>query len=147
MIDLGDTEVLVTAARLAFPAMLAHMEHDAPLEAVGWLWDDGTTTRFINQARSPERFAVGTTQMAEALAAVNPDEKNLIAIYHSHPNGNTAPSKYDKEQMKAQVGVGAPYPWLIITPDHYLYAWWCDDKAEDICGMVIHRNSEVLSAV
>lgn len=109
------------------------MEDDAPNEAVGWLWSDGTITRFINQARSPVRFAVGMTQMAEALAAVDPDEKTLVALYHSHPNGNPEPSAYDIEQMRFQYQIDAVFPWVILTPDGVPHIWrWAETEVQEV---------------
>lgn len=138
--DLADImEFSVTAAQVGHREMVVHMEEEAPLEAVGWLWDDGSLTRFVNQARSSERFAVGSTQMADALAAVDPDHKSLIGLYHSHPNGNRLPSAYDEEQMRLQFASGIPIPWLIITPDHALSVWWWGET-DELVGMEIHRS-------
>lgn len=135
--DLSDImRFSVDAALLGHGEMVAHMEEEAPIEAVGWLWDDGTTTRFVNQARSTERFAVGGTQMADALASVDPGEKALIGLYHSHPNGNRLPSAYDEEQIRLQFASGIPIPWLIVTPDRYLTAWWWGET-DELVGMEV----------
>lgn len=109
------------------------MEDDAPNEAVGWVWSDGSTTRFINQARSPVRFAVGTIQMAEALAAVDPERKTLVALYHSHPNGNPEPSPYDVAQMFRQYQMDAVFPWVILTPDGIPHVWqWAETEVREV---------------
>lgn len=142
--DLADLmEWSASAARIAYPEIIAHMEKDAPLEVAGWVWDDGTVSRFVNQARAVDRFAVGHTQMAEALAANPPELRQLVGQYHSHPNGNPQPSEYDEEQMRLQFVSGINFPWLIVTPDHSLIAWfYCED--DDVVALQIHRNAPAL---
>ena len=139
-----DRAFQVEAARVAYPALLAHMDYDAPNEAVGLLWDDGTTTRLTNQARSPSRFSVGRTQMAEALADVDPTEKILIGLYHSHPNGMIRPSLTDEMQMCEQAHMEITLPWLIVTPDHSLHIWWWEMGEGKVSGYQIHRYSLVV---
>lgn len=139
--DLSDLmEFSTAAARLAYPQIVHHMEKEAPIEAVGWLWDDGTITRFVNQARATDRFAIGQTQMAEALAANDPEERLLIGLYHSHPNGTPHPSDTDTEQMRLQFVSGINFPWLIVTPDHSLIAWFYTED-EEVVGLQIHKNA------
>lgn len=120
------------------------MESESPIEAVGLLWDDSSITRLTNQARSASRFSVGRTQMAEALAATDPNEKLLIGLYHSHPNGSIRPSLADELQMCEQAHMKIALPWLIVTPDHSLHIWWWEMNEGKVIGHQIHRYSMVV---
>lgn len=134
------------AVRVAYPDIINHMQKETPIEAVGWLWSDGTISKFVNQARATDRFAIGHTQMAEALAANPPEEKLLVGLYHSHPNGLERPSVYDEEQMRLQFVSGLPFPWIIVTPNCNLTAWFFCEP-DGIAGLQIFRPSEfVVSA-
>lgn len=99
---------------VAAKEVFAHMLELWPEEVCGLIWDDGTITRLRNQAASPSRFSVGQTQLAEALAAQDPNEKLLAAVYHSHPNGSIALSDEDRTQMSEMWKV-MTVPWAVAT--------------------------------
>lgn len=90
----------------------AHYLDDLPNECVGVVWDDGEVARLINQARSPERFAVSLPQLSIEFGR---REGMVIAMYHSHPSGSTALSSPDRHNMRQQFRDGAFIPWLVVT--------------------------------
>lgn len=98
--------------------LLEHAEADYPNECVGLIWSDYSTTRLINQARSPERFSISGPQFTEAVLEA-PDHLDLVAIYHSHPGGNREFSASDVEAFMEQRRDGYPFAWILVTPDGY----------------------------
>ena len=107
--------------------MLTHMRDELPNECVGMLMSDSTVVKLINQARSPSRFEVGLPQMADALAAIDPDTRTVFAIYHSHPNGSLDLSPYDQTSMRDMWTYGGlPIPWIVVTATQSRI-WWMDD--------------------
>lgn len=106
--DLG--EFLVESD--AMEKVYAHYSEGLPNECVGLVWENGETTRLINQARSPERFTVSIPQMAEALTS---RDGMILCIYHSHPGGSTGLSIDDQRSMKEEWGNGYFIPWLVVT--------------------------------
>lgn len=112
--------------------ILAHMDDDSPNECVGLIWDDGTTTRLVNQARSSSRFSVSQRQMSERLVEKT-DDALLIAIYHSHPQGDPTLSPTDKQSLERQFKLGLFIPWVIVTQTE-MAAYWLHDN-----GTLQHR--------
>ena len=120
--------VLFDAATLATTEILDHVASSLPNEAVGLLWSDSTITPLVNQARSPTRFVVSPTLLAEALSTVDPYDKYLVAIYHSHPSGHLAISTDDFGTLQTQLDNNVLLPWIIVTPDGRMAAWgWNSD--------------------
>lgn len=109
----------------AMDAIYSHAAVEHPLECVGLVWSDGSITRLINQSRSSTEFSVGRSQLADALALVDPDEKTLAAVYHSHPGGTAGLSSQDRESLRAQYLDGLYVPWVVVLPhDSYaIYEW------------------------
>lgn len=137
---------------LASVAIWDHMLEGWPDEVCGLVWDNGTITRLRNQAASPNRFTVGRTQLAEALAAVSPNEKLLSAVYHSHPNGSTTLSIEDRTSMTAMWQY-LPVPWLLATRRisdavayDYLATWELNDGFRKPHGDWV-RATELANAV
>lgn len=117
--------------------IFAHVEVELPFEAVGLVWSDGSISPLINQARSQHRFTVSQALLAEALVAVDPAEKTLVAFYHSHPQGLLDLSKEDFESFKAQCRT-FPLPWIVVTPNKKarLFRWngsYNAPSKEDLC--------------
>ena len=107
-------------------SILEHYEMELPNECVGMIWADGSVQRLVNQARSPDRFSVSQTQMAERFAEKT-EEDLLIGIYHSHPNGSPVLSPIDEKMFRAQFKKDLFIPWMIVTPWQLLYYWLDDD--------------------
>lgn len=140
-------------AKTTSAAIWDHMLEDWPIEACGLVWDDGSITRLRNQAASPSRFTVGRTQLAEALAAVSPDEKLLAGVYHSHPNASGNLSDEDRESMKL-MWLRIEVPWIIATRQindavafDKLTVWVIDEDGWFHCEGAVHRSLELTHAV
>lgn len=110
---------------MAVDAIYSHAADEHPLECVGLVWSDGSITRLINQSRSSEEFSVGRSQLADALALVDPDEKTLTAVYHSHPGGTAGLSTQDAASLRAQYLDGLHIPWVVVLPEdgYAIYEW------------------------
>lgn len=130
--DLMEYDIAV--ARLGRAEMLNCLLDELPNECVGYLWSDGSITRLVNQARSPWRFSVSTTLMAEALAKADPEVKQLVGLFHSHPGGSLALSETDIECIRLQFAAGVDYPWVIVTTAA-LMIWWWDGETNEPVGV------------
>ena len=84
--------------------MKKHRDKSHPEEAVGVLCSDGSSYPLINQARSNHRFEVSETLLEEAISMLNDVGKQPVAIYHSHPDTASSPSRRDIEMMKTMPG-------------------------------------------
>jgi proteasome lid subunit RPN8/RPN11 len=82
-----------------FQIMLAHVQSGLPLEACGLLAGQDNFISHIyiidNILRSPVAFEMDAQQQIEAMLNVEAQGLELIAIYHSHPQGPQAPSQTD----------------------------------------------------
>lgn len=121
------------AIETAIPTIFDHAASLHPEEVVGLVWTDGTVTRLINQARSTTEFSVGVAQLSEALVLVDPNEKTVAAVYHSHPADSTALSHADQKSLKAQWEDDLHTPWVVVTPHNGYSIWeWDPDTATPI---------------
>lgn len=93
----------------------SHMREELPREAVGLIWDDATTSELVNTGSDGE-FKVTDEDLAQAVKEVSGD-RELIAVYHSHPQGSIHPSLTDVNSMREQFSNGSTVPWLIVTED------------------------------
>jgi proteasome lid subunit RPN8/RPN11 len=79
--------------------MLAHVNRLFPEEACGLVGGvDGHAARLYpveNVRHSPVAFEMEPVQQIKALLAMEAEGLELIAIYHSHPNGPARPSTTD----------------------------------------------------
>jgi len=102
--------------------MQQHVEEEAPLEACGILGgQEYKATHLIpvhNIYKSQTRFKMDPQAQLEAFNQLESKSCDLIAIYHSHPRGNSYPSKEDIDQ--------AFYPDAVqlIWSVHSIY-WRC----------------------
>ena len=113
-------EALLVAAR---PYILEHRDQDFPHEAVGILCADGSTFPLINQARSHKRFEVSEQLVTEAIAQLKIRKRHPVAVYHSHPESDSGPSKRD-EMMMAEM----PQATFIIAGNDGIAAWMWDEQ-------------------
>ncbi|MFN2187161.1 MAG: M67 family metallopeptidase [Candidatus Promineifilaceae bacterium] len=85
--------------RHLFQEMVAHLEAELPNEGCGFL--AGTSNRVLrgyaveNLLKSPTAFEMNPQQQLEALLDIEQREIEVLAIYHSHPNGPEYPSQED----------------------------------------------------
>ncbi len=88
-----------TIQRDHWEQMLAHLRSVLPAEGCGLLAGAAgcSTAVFpvLNLLQSPVRFRMDPQQQAEAFIAMQAQDWDLLAIYHSHPNGPAHPSATD----------------------------------------------------
>lgn len=80
-------------------AMQSHVAAEAPLEACGLVaGKDGRSAHIFpidNEEASRTHFRMDARQQYEAFVQMERSGWELLAIYHSHPNGPARPSKTD----------------------------------------------------
>ena len=79
--------------------MISHVDRWLPEEACGILAGRNETVKAVrlitNQAHSPVRFYMEPVELLHALEWIEQQQYELIAIFHSHPNGPEFPSPTD----------------------------------------------------
>jgi proteasome lid subunit RPN8/RPN11 len=95
--------------KTAYAVMLAHCQAEYPLEACGFLGgQDGkafAVTAVENILRSPVAYEMDPRQQIEAMLHIENGGLDLMAAFHSHPQGPSQPSATDLAQ--------AYYPELV----------------------------------
>lgn len=88
--------------KTAHAIMLAHCQEVYPLEACGFLGgQDGIATIVTiveNALSSPVAYEMDPLQQIEAMLEMEDNGLDLMAAYHSHPNGPSKPSPTDLAQ-------------------------------------------------
>lgn len=105
------------------PYLVEQRAHHYPNEAVGIICADGTHYPLINQARSPKRFEVSQLLVNEAIIHLKNSNRHPIAVYHSHPDSSSDPSKRD-EMLMAEM----PQSTSVIVGSDGIAAWMWDDE-------------------
>lgn len=113
-------EALMTVAR---PYLIEQRDNDYPNEAVGILCADATIFPLINQARSGHRFEVSEALVTEAIAQLKVRKRRPVAVYHSHPESDSGPSKRDIMMMTEM-----PQATFVIVGSDGISAWMWDDE-------------------
>jgi proteasome lid subunit RPN8/RPN11 len=95
--------------------MLEHARGTLPHECVGLLFGKGDEARrqveLPNTATEPgRRFEAEPEALLAALQGADRLGDELVAVYHSHPNGTQTPSETDLQEARYAV------PHLIIVP-------------------------------
>ena len=89
----------LTLSRAVLDEMLAHVAGLWPEEACGLVGGrDGRAVRLYpveNTRHSPVAFEMDPLQQINAMLAMEAEGLELIAIYHSHPDGPARPSATD----------------------------------------------------
>lgn len=79
--------------------MLKHISHCCPEEACGMIGGYGETATAVlpitNELHSPHRFRMAAEEQLNAFLFLEENKWDLIAIYHSHPEGPDHPSATD----------------------------------------------------
>ena len=92
----------LTITRTACAIMLAHCQEIYPLEACGFLGGrDGKAsivTMIENALNSPIAYEMDPLQQLEAMLDLENCGLDLLAAYHSHPQGPSIPSSTDLAQ-------------------------------------------------
>ncbi|MEX1071753.1 MAG: M67 family metallopeptidase [Anaerolineales bacterium] len=82
-----------------YEEMRAHVATEVPLEGCGLLAGEKGKSRAIflirNEAESSTRFIMAAKEQLKAFTDIEREGWELLAIYHSHPNGPPHPSQTD----------------------------------------------------
>jgi proteasome lid subunit RPN8/RPN11 len=84
---------------------VAHARESAPLECCGLVLGEDDLARRVLRCRNvhptPEtRYLVDMKQVLEAFRASNDFDRELVAIYHSHPRSPAVPSATDRAEAQ-----------------------------------------------
>ena len=100
------------AVESSFVKMIAHAGEVPDEEVAGAVLRDGTSVRLINEAFYRHNdFFVSPHQLQDL---------DVVAIYHSHPDGPEFPSTKDEDGL-------APIPAVIITSTAAILWWYRED--------------------
>ncbi len=131
-IALNFLQAAVTLMEEGALEMLDHRDDMYPLEAVGILCSDGVTYRLINQSRSSHRFTVSETLVREAIEILTRRGHPPVAIYHSHPEHDSHPSRRDIDMMETMPG-----SLSVIVGKEGIAGWRWNDGLESV-GKIPH---------
>ncbi len=83
-------------------ALLSYLEATLPLEGCGLMAGSGTRVEHLypisNRLASPYAYEMDPIQQLEAMVDLEDRGWEMLAIYHSHPNGPDTPSQTDVRQ-------------------------------------------------
>ena len=92
----------LTIPRDIYDGMIAHCRKDYPNEACGFLGgSDGKAEKLYplpNAAASPIYYRPGDKEMIAAINDIDDQEKELVAIFHSHVASPPDPSPTDRRE-------------------------------------------------
>ena len=101
--------------RQIYERLLDEARQALPNECCGLLGGKGNRATEIfpatNELASPSEFEIPARELFEIFRAMREKSLELVAIYHSHPSGDNAPSRRDLER--------AYYPeaaYVILSP-------------------------------
>ena len=104
-------EVVKRAVESALQDMVVHASVKPHEEVVGAVLREGAGWILRNEGRNrKDSFVVGAGQLTDL---------DVVAIYHSHPDGPEYPSITDERGM-------SPIPVVIITPTTAILWWYAD---------------------
>ena len=90
---------MLTIPRDIYDALIAHARRDFPLEACGIIGgNDAAVTEhypMTNTDRSNEHFMMDPKEQFAVVKDLRGKGKNMLAIYHSHPETPARPSEED----------------------------------------------------
>ena len=112
-------------------AMLSHVISCLPEEACGLIsgTQDGVVMSVIpitNELHSPTAFRMEPQEQIRALLEIEKNDLDLMAVYHSHPNGPARPSESDIDQFR--------YPGVIQL------IWSIQDSTWRLNGFIIENR-------
>ena len=92
----------LTLKRAHIFAMQRHITNEAPLESCGMLAGKAGFVELVlpvkNAAESKVRFLMEPRAQLRAMQQIESDGLELLAIFHSHPKGPSAPSPTDIQE-------------------------------------------------
>ncbi|MBF0214787.1 MAG: M67 family metallopeptidase [Magnetococcales bacterium] len=81
--------------------ILAHAQRSLPRECVGVLSGHGREASdwhpLTNVAEGDHTFLADATEQIRLFKELRAQERDVVAIYHSHPRGSASPSSLDRE--------------------------------------------------
>ncbi len=119
----------ITLHREHWQAMREHVSREAPYEACGLVaGKDGISQAVYpipNELRSPVRYRMEPRAQLAAFEAMDEVGWDLLAIYHSHPQGRAIPSAIDIAE--------AAYPvvyliWAPVGKTWFCRGYWLERK-------------------
>lgn len=124
----------ITLPRQLWQTMREQVSNDAPLESCGLVAGRGERAEQVcpitNMLASPVRFRMEPREQLQAFEAIEAHGLELLAIYHSHPNGPEIPSKTDLEESLYDV---VNLIWSPRNGEWSLRAFWLEkNKATEI---------------
>ena len=122
--DLEYVEAAVELMEMTSNKIIEHRNDAYPQECVGIVCSDGAVARLINQSRSDKRFEVSETLVSEVVSTLLSGDHRPVAMYHSHPDGDSSPSDRDITMMETMPGT------LSIIIGHDGLAAWRWDAGE-----------------
>ena len=116
--------------------ILEHARAALPGECVGLLFgQEGNIKRRVpltNVAESSSRYFAEPTELFVALREAESKGDDLLAIYHSHPNGRQTPSEIDVKEVRYDAA------HLIVVPQlGVLRAFILGEKVREIDLIVV----------
>ncbi len=122
---------LLSITRQQRQAMLTHVLACLPEEACGIL--SGAPDRIVvsvipitNELHSPTAFQMAPVEQIQTFLQLEKNNLDMIAVYHSHPNGPAQPSESDLDQFR--------YPGVIQL------IWSIQDSAWQLNGFIIDSH-------
>lgn len=123
----------------------AHAAKEYPKECCGVIIEIGTSYQYFpckNISSDPtEEFVIDPEDLTDAL-----DIGELLAVVHSHPDGTSVPSAYDKAKMarifaseKVLDSEATPTPWIILAwPDEDFRLVYAEEEVPLIGRTFVH---------
>ncbi len=119
--------------RLSIPgevqiAMLEHVISCLPEEACGMIGGRDDRAQLVlpavNELHSPTAFRMAASDLVRHFYQLEEQNLELVAIYHSHPNGPVTPSNQDLVEFNYP---GVHYLiWATVCGDWQMKGYWLD---------------------
>jgi len=132
---------VIDRARIVLPRalreeLIAHARESAPQECCGLLLGDGEAVRRVMRCRNvhpaPEtRYIIDKAQLFEAFRASADFDRELVAIYHSHPRSPAYPSPTDRAEALWPLAGYVLVSLRADTPEVFAYRV-ADDAVREI---------------
>ncbi|MCW5878704.1 MAG: M67 family metallopeptidase [Anaerolineales bacterium] len=124
--------MVLRLSRRLWQRMCLHVAAESPQEACGLLAGrDGQPQAVYavrNELASPTHFRMDATEQWAAFQAMEAKGLELLAIYHSHPNGPAGPSQQDI--LNANYPGVAHLIWSLVGEEWVCRAFLLDSGAE-----------------
>ncbi len=109
-----DQHQVIHSVKQAINFIWGHVRSKEDWEVVGAVLSDGRTVPLHNSHLDPKsNFAVEFDE-------IEPFADDVVAIYHSHPEGSEIPTVTDERGL-------APIPAVIVTPTGIIL-WWHNES-------------------